>query len=282
MALSVMEMDERIDEKLYTDMLETIRQRYGYDFSGYAASSLQRRIQRFMLSNKFPDVRVLTDRLVSDDAMFELFVQSMSVTVTEMFRDPRFFASLRDKVLNRLATYPIIKVWIAGCATGQEVFSVAILLHEAGLLPRSIIYATDINQQSFHTARQGIYPANDVLKYESNYINSGGRRKLSDYFSRSDESVLFDKNLTEKVIYSPHNLATDQSFNEFQLILCRNVIMYFDRQLQDKVIGLFSESLCAFGFIGLGDKESFHFSRFRSDFEEVDSKQKIYRKIVSS
>ncbi len=271
-----------LDEQMYMSMLETIRHQYGYDFSGYASSSLQRSILRFMASNRLPDLKSLTERLVSDEILFELFVQSMSVTVTELFRDPLFFASLRAKVLNRLATYPIIKIWIAGCATGQEVFSVAILLREAGLLERSIIYATDINQQSLHMASQGIYPAHEILKYESNYTNSGGKRQLSEYFSMSHDSILFDKSLIEKVIFSPHNLATDQSFNEFQLILCRNVIMYFDRSLQDKVISLFSESLCPYGFIGLGDKESFHFSEFRFDFEEVDGKQKIYRKITSS
>jgi len=274
-------MEEKLDEKLYTNMLENIRHKYGYDFSGYASSSLQRRIARFMQANKVADLGGLTERLTSDDILFEQFVQSMSVTVTELFRDPAFFASLRTKVMSRLATYPIIKIWIAGCATGQEVFSVAILLREAGLLGRSIIYATDINQQSLHTARQGIYPAHDVLKYESNYIDSGGKGALSDYFSISHDSVLFDKSLVEKAIFSPHNLATDQSFNEFQLILCRNVIMYFDRSLQDKVISLFSESLVPYGFIGLGDKESFHFSEFRAEFQEVDSKQKIYRKIIS-
>ena len=235
-----------------------------------------------MLLNKFSDLRSLTAALVLDDELFESFVQSISVTVTELFRDPSFFASIRPQVLDRLATYPIIKVWIAGCATGQEVFSIAILLREAGLLSRSLIYATDINQQSLHIARRGIYPAQDILKYESNYVDSGGERKLSDYFSISHGTILFDKTLTEKVIYSPHNLATDKSFNEVQLILCRNVIMYFDRQLQDRVISLFSESLCSFGFIGLGDKESFHFSEFRSEFEVIDGKQKIYRKIISS
>jgi chemotaxis protein methyltransferase CheR len=275
-------MEELLDEKLLVSMLETIRQKYGYDFSGYASSSLGRRIARFMVSNKFFDLQVLTDKLLSDDVLFEEFVQSLSVTVTDLFRDPSFFSSIREMVLSRLATYPIIKVWVAGCATGQEVFSIAILLREAGLLERSIIYATDINQQSLHTARQGVYPTQEIIKYESNYINSGGKGKLSDYYSHSQGSALFDRTLTEKVIYSPHNLATDQSFNEFQLILCRNVIMYFDRYLQDKVIGLFSESLCSFGYIGLGDKESFHFSEHKAQFEEVDSKQKIYRKIISS
>jgi chemotaxis protein methyltransferase CheR len=275
-------MEDKLDERSYVNLIEAIRQKYGYDFSGYAPASMHRRISRFMLSSKFDNLETLTQNLVSDDTLFELFVQSMSVTVTELFRDPLFFNSMREKVLTRLATYPIIKIWIAGCATGQEVFSLAILLREAGLLERSIIYATDINQQSLHTARRGIYSAQEVLKYESNYIESGGKGKLSDYFLMSHDSVLFDKTLTEKVIYSPHNLATDQSFNEFQLILCRNVIMYFDRSLQDKVIALFAASLCPYGFVGLGDKESFHFSEFRSEFEEVDVKQRIYRKIFSS
>lgn len=275
-------MNELFRAVSYDGMLEAIQQKYGYDFSGYSPSSLNRRISRFMSSNRIQEVDDLTATLLRDEGFFESFVQSLSVTVTDFFRDPAFFASLRENVLVRLATYPIVKIWIAGCATGQEVFSVAILLREAKLLDRTIIYATDINQQSLAVAKQGIYPARDLSKYESNYVASGGKGDLSDYFSQHRDSVLFDKSLTEKVIYSPHNLATDKSFNEFQLILCRNVIMYFDRSLQDKVIALFSESLCPFGFIGLGDKESFHFSEHKKLFEEVDRKQKIYRKIISS
>lgn len=275
-------MEEVLNEKLYADLLEKIRQKYGYDFSGYASSSVKRRVSRFMLSNRIHDLEILSSRLLSNEILFEEFVQSLSVTVTEFFRDPLFYAAINEKVLKRLATYPIIKVWIAGCATGQEVFSIAILLREQGLLDRSIIYATDINQQSLHIARQGIYRLADVVKYEANYRKAGGKEHFSDYYTTSHDSVLFDQTLTEKVIYAPHNLATDQSFNEFQLILCRNVIMYFDRALQDTVIALFAESLCPFGLIGLGDKESLHFSKFRSQFEEVDNKQRIYRKISSS
>lgn len=267
-------------DSLYTSLLGAVREKYGYDFSGYMPSSLYRRIDRFMSSNRIVHLEDLSAMLLKDEAIFESFVQSLSVTVTELFRDPMFFASLADKVMPRLATYPVIKVWIAGCATGQEVYSVAIVLKEAGLLDRSIIYATDINQQSLAIARQGIYPVHEVEKYESNYIKYGGKSELASYYSRSGGSILFQRSLTEKIIYSPHNLATDKSFNEFQLILCRNVIMYFDRELQDRVLGLFKESLCTFGYVGLGDKESLHFSTHQNVFEEVDRRQKIYKKII--
>ncbi|MEJ0033241.1 MAG: CheR family methyltransferase [Bacteroidota bacterium] len=236
-----------------------------------------------MHSNRIEGLERLENTLIEDDILFESFVQSLSVTVTELFRDPLFFASLRKNVLLRLATYPIIKIWIAGCATGQEVFSVAILLRETNLLERSIIYATDINQQSLATARQGIYPAHDLSKYEYNYVGSGGTGKLSDYFIESQGSILFDKTLTEKsdstllIIWLPINL-----YNEFQLILCRNVIMYFDKGLQDKVTQLFFRQPLPVWFHWLGDKESFHLSTFRSAFENVDRIQKIYRKITSS
>lgn len=269
-----------MDDGMYTSMLEAVKHRYGYDFTGYTPASLKRRISRFMLSSGIPDLNGLTKALLSNDEMFESFVQSLSVTVTELFRDPLFFASLRDTVLPRLATYPLIKIWVAGCATGQEVLSVAIMLREATLLQRAIIYATDINQQSLVIARQGIYPAEELTKYDASYMAFGGVNKLSDYYVKSHGAALFDKTLIDKVIFSPHNLATDKSFNEFQLILCRNVLMYFDRSLQEKVVTLFSESLCTFGYIGLGDKETLHFSGQRRVFEEVDRRQKIYRKIT--
>jgi chemotaxis protein methyltransferase CheR len=275
-------MEEFLNDDSYVAMLEAIKEKYGYDFNGYTPSSLKRRVSRFMLSHKIQDTKVLTELLIADDVTFELFVQSLSVTVTEMFRDPPFFLSLKQNVLTRLATYPIIKIWLAGCATGQEVFSTAILLHEANLLDRTILYATDINQQSLMIARQGIYSKDEISRSEANYTAAGGNGRLANYYIEHQSAVLFKRFLIEKAMFSPHNLATDKSFNEFQLILCRNVIMYFNRELQEKVISLFFESLCPFGYIGLGDKESFHFSGLRNAFEIVDQKQKIYRKIVGS
>lgn len=263
----------------YKTLLESIRTVYGYDFTEYAESSVKRRIAHFMTNRKIVSAPDLAECLVNDEAMFEEFVQQLSVTVTEMFRDPGFYLSLRDHVLKRLATYPIIKIWIAGCATGEEVYSIAILLREAGLLDRSIIYATDINQKSLHIANEGIYPVERMKLYTSNYLKSGGQHEFSKYYSAKYNSVLFDKTLRQNVVFAPHNLAADQSFNEFQLIICRNVLMYFNASLQNKVLDLFYESLGDFGFLGLGDKESLLFSNRKSLFEETDRKEKIYMKI---
>jgi chemotaxis protein methyltransferase CheR len=217
--------------------------------------------------------------LLKDESVFVEFVQDLSITVTEMFRDPPFYKSLREKVIKRLATYPVIKVWIAGCATGEEVYSVAILLKEEGLLDRSIIYATDINQKSLYIAKEGIYSLETMKTYSENYLKAGGRELFSTYYRAKYNSVLFEKSLKENVVFSPHNLAADKSFNEFQLIICRNVLMYFNRNLQNRVLALFHDSLCHFGFLGLGDKESLLFSEKKDCFEETDKKEKIYMKV---
>jgi len=196
-----------------------------------------------------------------------------------MFRDPSFYKSLREKVLKRLATYPVVKIWLAGCATGEEAYSVAILLKEEGLLERSIIYATDINQKSLQIAKQGVYSLEGMKTYTSNYLNAGGKNSFSEYYKAKYGSALFEKSLSQNILFSPHNLATDKSFNEFQLIICRNVLMYFNQHLQDKVVDLFYESLCPFGFLGLGDKESLLFSGQKEKFEEIDRKEKIYMRV---
>jgi chemotaxis protein methyltransferase CheR len=213
-----------------------------------------------------------------DEAFFEQFVQEVTVNVTEMFRDPTFYKSLRRHVVERIATYPFIKIWIAGSSTGEEVYSVAILLKEEGLLKRSVIYATDINQQALQTAREGIYHMDQMKNHTANYQKSGGKNTFSDYYVAKYSSVLLDKSLKQNIVFSVHNLATDKSFNEFQLILCRNVLIYFNRNLQNKVINLFYESLCPFGFLALGSKESLLFTDRKQQFEEVDKKEKIFMK----
>lgn len=227
-------------------------------------------------------IRTVTDLTVlvlNDKQIFEDFVRTVSITVTEMFRDPSFFKALRTDVIPRLATYPIIKIWIAGCATGQEVYSTAIILKEAGLLDRSVIYATDINEHSLKIAADGCYPQRNIEKYSRNYIAAAGTRKLSDYYSMAEDAVLFDATLRKNIVFSFHNLVADQSFNEFQLIICRNVLLYFNNDLQNKVVDLFCDSLCVFGFLGLGDKESLMFTNKSVCLEETDKKEKIYRKI---
>lgn len=259
-------------------LLDSIRFVYGYDFTEYAEASIRRRIDNFMGTRKIDAFDSLGKMILQDDKFFEEFVQDLSVTVTEMFRDPLFYKSLRENVLPRLATYPFIKVWVAGCATGEEVYSIAILLQEEGLLNRSVIYATDINQNSIQVAKEGVYSVKEMKEYTSNYQKAGGTKSFSEYYKSKYDSVMFDKSLKQNIVFSPHNLAVDKSFNEFQLIICRNVLIYFNQQLQNKVITLFYDSLCTFGFLGLGNKESLLFADTRKCFEEIDRKEKIYMK----
>ncbi|HYC83565.1 MAG TPA: protein-glutamate O-methyltransferase CheR [Chryseosolibacter sp.] len=267
------------EQKEFRELLESIRHVYGYDFTNYAEASVKRRVLHFMQAQHVESLDGLAKILVRDERMFELFIQELSVTVTEMFRDPLFFKCLRSKVIKRLATYPVIRIWVAGCATGEEVYSLAIILKEENLLERVIIYATDINQKSLEIARQGIYPLASMKTYTTNYIKAGGKRSFSEYYQAKYGSVLIDKTLRQNIVFAPHNLTTDNSFNEFQMITCRNVLIYFNQQLQDQVISLFYDSLCTFGFLGLGNKESLLFSEKKDFFEEVDRREKVFMKI---
>lgn len=259
-------------------MLESVNNCYGYDFSDYAMASISRRVKLFMDTNKIMDVPTLKHQLLTSESLFELFVQNVSVTVTEMFRDPLFYKSIRDKIIPRLATYPYLKIWVAGCATGEEVYSIAIILHEAGLLERSLIYATDLNQKSIRIAKEGIYPIDRMKSYTQNYLRSGGKNDFSEYYLANYHSVIIDKKLKKNIVFAPHNLATDKSFNEFNLVLCRNVLIYFNQKLQNKVINLLFDSLCRFGYLGLGNKESLLFSDKREYFEEIDKREKLFMK----
>jgi len=262
----------------YHQFLESVRFVYGYDFTEYAEASVIRRIRAFMESNKIISLKDLGKMVLKDEADFERFIQEITVNVTEMFRDPNFYKSLRKNVVNRLATYPFIKVWIAGCSTGEEVYSMAILFREEGLLERTVIYATDINQEALQKAREGISSINNMKSYTENYLKAGGKNSFSDYYKAKYNSVLWDKTLRQNIVFSVHNLAMDKSFNEFQLILCRNVLIYFNQSLQSKVITLFYESLCPFGFLCLGNKESLLFADKRSCFEDIDKKERIFMK----
>ncbi|HEX6429103.1 MAG TPA: protein-glutamate O-methyltransferase CheR, partial [Niastella sp.] len=237
-----------------------------------------RRIRTFMESNKISSLKDLGKMVLKEESDFERFIQEITVNVTEMFRDPNFYKSLRKNVVSRLATYPFIKVWIAGCSTGEEVYSMAILFREEGLLERTVIYATDINQEALQKARDGISSIHNMKSYTENYLKAGGKNSFSDYYKAKYNSVLWDKSLRQNIVFSVHNLAMDKSFNEFQLILCRNVLIYFNQSLQSKVITLFYESLCPFGFLSLGNKESLLFADKRSCFEDIDKKEKIFMK----
>jgi chemotaxis protein methyltransferase CheR len=260
------------------ELLESIRSVYGYDFTEYAEASMRRRIRHFMSVNNFGSVGELSKTLLKDELALEQFIEETTVNVTEMFRDPSFYKSLHENVFQRLATYPFIKIWIAGSSTGEEVYSIAIFLKEMGLLERSVIYATDINQKAIQTAKEGIYHLKKMKSYTSNYMKAGGQRSFSDYYVSQYDAALLDRSLKKNIVFSAHNLATDKSFNEFQLISCRNVLIYFKQQLQNKVIELFYESLCPFGFLALGNKESLLFAESRKNFEEVDRRERIFIK----
>jgi chemotaxis protein methyltransferase CheR len=260
------------------ELLESIRSVYGYDFTEYAEASMKRRIRHFMSVNNFGSIGKLSGMLLKDELVFERFIEGTTVNVTEMFRDPSFYKSLHENVFHRLATYPFIKIWIAGSSTGEEVYSIAIFLKETGLLERSVIYATDINQKALQTAKEGIYHLKKMKSYTSNYMKAGGQCSFSDYYVSQYDAALLDRSLKQNIVFSAHNLVTDKSFNEFQLICCRNVLIYFKQQLQNRVIELFYESLCPFGFLALGNKESLLFAESRKNFEEVDRKERIFIK----
>jgi chemotaxis protein methyltransferase CheR len=261
------------------ELLESIRFLYGYDFTEYAEASVIRRISHFMKTHKMDAVQDLGKAILRDEELFAHFVQEFTVNVTEMFRDPPFYKSLRENVIKRLATYPFIKVWIAGCSTGEELYSIAILLKEEGLLERSVIYATDINQKVLQTAKEGVYSIDLMKTYIKNYHKSGGKNSFSDYYIAKYNAVLLDKSLKQNIVFAVHNLAIDKSFNEFQLILCRNVLIYFNQNLQNKVINLFYDSLCPLGILALGNKESLLFTDKKKKFDDVDKKEKIFIKV---
>src|SRR4030095_11775897 len=259
-------------------LMEAIYLKYSYDFRNYTGSSQKRRVLYALGQLKLPSISVLQDRVLRDPALFGRLLQYLTIPVSEMFRDPAYFLVLRRQVAPMLHTYPWLKVWVAGCSTGEEVFSLAILLREEGLLERTQIYATDINPASLEKARQGIFPLDQVRHYTLNYQRAGGLRAFSDYYTAAYEAARFDASLTADVIFADHSLATDSVFAETQLVSCRNVLIYFNRQLQDRALGLFHESLCHRGFLGLGAKESIDFSAFADRFEVLSGGERIFRK----
>ena len=267
---------ERIEIDL---LLEGVYRHYGFDFRSYAYSSLKRRLWKRITAEGMRSVSELQDSVLHDPAMMEKLLLDLSINVSAMYRDPTFYAAFREKVVPVLRTYPFIRIWHAGCSTGEEVYSMAILLEEEGLYERTRIYATDINEVVLQTAKSGIYPAEKMKEYTQNYLRAGGKRAFSDYYVAKYDGAIFTSSLTRNVVFSQHNLVTDRSFAEFHVILCRNVMIYFDRKLQDRVNALFYESLVPFGFLGLGSKESLRFSKYESRYEEVDARDKIYRRV---
>lgn len=266
--------DEQI-EILINDVLE----QYGYDFTGYSRASLKRRLLRLYGLDRQVSFAEFRYKVANDPVYFKRFVEQITVNVTEMFRDPNFYKALREKVLPSLGTYPFIRIWLAGCSTGEEAYSMAIVLKELNLLHKSLIYATDINPTVLEKAAQGMFPLSQMKQYSENYIASGGKIDFSSYYSANYSLAKFDVDLREKMIFSTHNLVSDHSFNEFQLILCRNVLIYFDRDLQFKVLQLFDNSLENLGFLALGTKETTDFSPISKRYKRLEM-EKIWRKTV--
>lgn len=270
---------ESEEERIEIDtLLNGIRSRFGYDFTHYSRASLKRRLERALAHLKLTHFTELLDRLFHDEKSFDEFLKFMSVTVTEMFRDPVFHRAIREQIVPVLKTYPFVKIWHAGCATGEEVYSMALLLHEEGFLDRARIYATDFNKHSLDTASNGVYPVRHMASFAANYREAGGTGDFSDYYSEGYELAKFKDFLKERVTFSYHNLVTDGVFGEMNLVCCRNVLIYFDKTLQDQVLSKFTESLRHGGFLCLGNKESLNFTAVKSLFEAVDKKQRIYRK----
>ncbi|WP_410512363.1 protein-glutamate O-methyltransferase CheR [Paenibacillus sp. BR2-3] len=260
-------------------LLDGVHRLYGYDFRNYALPSLKRRIWHHVHAENVPSISALQEKVLHDRACFERFIHSLSIPVTEMFRDPGLFLTFRQKVVPLLRTYPYIRIWHAGCSTGEEVYSMAILLHEEGLYDKARIYATDINNRSLQQAKEGVYEISRMKQYTKNYLDAGGTRAFSEYYAAKYNSVIFQPFLRKNIIFAEHNLATDTSFNEFNVILCRNVMIYFNDELRDHVHGLFHESLSRFGVLVLGSKESIHFTRYSDSYVPLDRVEKIYRKI---
>lgn len=258
-------------------LLDDVLEKYGYDFNNYSRASLKRRVARLYSLDKFPSFAELRYRVKTDESYLKRFVEEITVNVTEMFRDPSFYKSLRHDVLPLLGTKPFIRIWHAGCSTGEEVYSMAILLKEAGLLQKSLLYATDLNPTVLEKVRKGIFPLNHMKQYSESYIASGGVQDFSSYYTAHYGQAKFPEALSEKIIISTHNLVSDGSFNEFDLILCRNVLIYFDKDLQDRTLKLFDDSLSMLGYLALGSKETLKFSTVQGNYQQLN-REKIWKK----
>ena len=261
-------------------LLEAVYQRYGYDFRQYALTSIKRRIRHYIREERLESITRLQERILHDPAAGERFLGVLTVPVTSMFRDPGFFAAFREKVVPLLRTYPFVRVWHAGCSTGEEVYSMAILLEEEGLYERCRIYATDINQALLAQAEKGVFALSGMQVNTANYLQAAGRGPFSRYYTVKGDRAVFEPRLRRNVVFALHNLATDGAFNEFHSVLCRNVLIYFNRGLQDRVHGLLYESLVRFGYLGLGSKESLRITPFEARYEEMDGRSKLYRKVA--
>jgi chemotaxis protein methyltransferase CheR len=260
-------------------LVEAVYLKYNYDFRDYTGASQKRRVLAALRAMECATVSEMQARVMHDPAAFAQLLQFLTIPVTEMFRDPEYFLALRRQMVPILKTYPSLNVWVAGCSTGEEVYSLAILLQEEGLLERTQIYATDINPESLEAARRGVMPLERMRLYTENYQKAGGKQAFSDYYTAAYGGALFERSLVETVTFADHSLATDSVFAETHFISCRNVMIYFNRRLQNRVLGLFHESLCHRGFLGLGSKESIEFSSHAQRFEVMARRERLYRKV---
>jgi len=272
-----MELDIIRDDEMEL-LLDDVSAVYGYDFSQYSKASLKRRLNRICLVDKFASFAELRYKVVNDRSYLQRFVEEITVNVTEMFRDPNFYKKLRNDILPKLGTYPFIRIWVAGCSTGEEAYSIAILLKEINLYHKTLIYATDINPTVIEKASKGIVQLSVMKQYSENYIHAGGKNDFSSYYTAMYDVVKLQEDLKSRILFSTHNLVSDSSFNEFQLILCRNVLIYFDKDLQNKVFDLFDNSLQPLGYLALGDKETIRFSRIEKRFKQCKA-HKIWQKM---
>ena len=259
-------------------LIEALYHRYGYDFRNYARASLKRRIYCFLKAEKLPSLSTLQTQILHDPAAAERLLLGLTVNTTAMFRDPSFYMAFRLQVVPLLRTYPFIRIWHAGCSTGQEVYSMAILLQEEDLYHRCRIYATDANEKVLQTAKNGIYSYKQMQEYTQLYLKAGGKRTFSEYYTASYGNVILRSSVRERIVFGEHNLVTDGSFNEFNVIICRNVLIYFNQTLQNQVHKLFYNSLCKFGILGLGKQETIRFTNYEMAYEDLVKAEKLYRR----
>lgn len=260
-------------------ILEGIFRQYGYDFRDYARASIRRRLYNCVKAEGLETISGLQERVLHDTASMGRLLRALTVHSTAMFRDPGFYRALREKVIPALGTYPFVRIWHAGCSTGEEVYSLAILLTEEGIYDRCRIYATDLSDAVLQSARTGVFPLTAMKEYTENYVKAQGKASFSEYYTARYDHAVFRQELRDNVVFAPHNLVTDGSFNEFNIILCRNVMIYFNRELQNRVHGLLHRSLCRLGVLGLGKKESMRFTPHEGAYEELDAGERLYRKV---
>lgn len=273
-------MQQTLEDIEFRLLLEAINQQYGFDFRGYAEASLKRRVKAVLAKTGVPTISQLLTNILHSPEVFASLLPDLTVSTSEMFRDPEFYAAIRDQIIPVLKTFSAFKIWHAGCSTGEEIYSLAILLEEAGLYENAVIYATDINPEALRAAKEGIFPVEMVKNFTANYHAAGGCESFSSYYSTAYGGARFNPRLRRNVVFAVHNLVTDDVFSEVHVILCRNVLIYFDRELQNRVLQLFTRSLRYKGYLCLGSKETVRFLPGAHDYEEIKEGQRIFRKIV--